>query len=161
MSLPERERKRNGMPFLLRVAMALGALFGIFGTSVGLWGLLRVVVGDGPFRIDEAVVSRAEFVAVAGPFLVLYILACLTAGAAGWAIWRRRARSRALLVALLTEFVLGDVAMLVLAQRMFDVGAPELVLSVSLFIVLVALGLWYLFHKASVAEYYDSLRKVA
>lgn len=151
--------KKNDMslPILLRVAMVLGAVFGTLGTAIGVLGLFRLALGDASFRVDDTVLSRAEVVAIAGPFLILYISACLTAGAASWAIWTRRARSRALLVALLAEFVLGDAAMLVVARRTFGVGMSEVLLSASVFTVLVALALWYLFRKASVVEYYSTL----
>ena len=150
--------KGIGTPFLLRVAMALGAVFGIVGTSVGLWGLFQIAVGDSPFQINEDPVSKADFLSVAVPFLVLYVSACVTAGAASWALWKRRARSRTLLAALLAEFVIGDAAMLFLAHRLFDVSASELATSVFFFTVLVALGLWYLFRKESVVGYYESVR---
>jgi hypothetical protein len=138
--------------------MAVGAVFGVLGTSVGVWVMIRIALSDGPYRINDDLVSKAEFLPVAVPFLVLYVLACVTAGAASWAIWRQRIRSRALLTVLLAEFVIGDAAMLVLARRVSDVGAPELAASVSFFAILVATGLWYLFRKQSVVQYYSSVR---
>ena len=145
-------------PLLLRVAMALGAVFGVLGTVTGLWGLIHLVGNDGPFQIGENVVPRVEFLGTAVPFLVLYVSACLTAGAASWAVWNHRARSRVLWTALLAEFVIGDTAMLAMARRLFDVSVSELALSVLVFSVLVGLGLWYLFRKESVVAYYKSVR---
>lgn len=147
-----------GVPFLLRAAMALGAVFGVLGTGIGLWVLFRVILSAGPFRVNEEMVSRAEFLTVALPLVGLYVSACITAGAASWAIWRQRAYSRALLTTLLAEFVIGDTAMLVMARRLFDAGASELAVSVFFFTVLVALGLWYLYRKESVVRYYASIR---
>ena len=146
------------VPLLLRVAMALGAVFGVLGTATGLWGLFQLVGSDGPFQMGEDVVPKVEFLGVAVPFLVLYVSACLTAGAASWAIWKHRARSRILWTALLGEFVIGDAAMLALARRLFDISVSELASSVLVFSVLVGLGLWYLFRKESVAAYYESVR---
>ena len=148
----------TGMPFLLRLAMILGAFFGIFGTVVGLWALVRVVVSDGPFQFIDDPVSKADFLTVAVPFLVVYISACLTAGAAAWALWKRQARSRLLLAALLSEFVVGDAAMLVFMNRTLDVTTAEVASTALFFTVLVALGLWYLFRKESVVRYYRSFR---
>jgi len=145
------------MPFLLRVAMSIGAVFGSLGTVTGGWALLRVATYDGPFRIGEVAVSRADFLAVAVPFLIIYVLACLTAAAASWALWRRRARSRSLLVALLAEFAVGDAAMLVFMSQTLEVSPSELASAALSFTVLVALGLWYLFRKGSVVRYYESI----
>ena len=145
-------------PLLLRAAMAPGAVFGVLGTAAGLWGLVLLVGSDGPFQIGEDVVPKVEFLGVAVPFLVLYISACLTAGAASWAVWKRRARSRVLWTALLAEFVIGDAAMLALARRLFEVSVFELASSIVVFSVLVAFSLWYLFRKEAVVAYYESVR---
>ena len=145
------------MPFLLRVAMALGAVFGVFGTVIGTYGLVRIGLGDGPYRINEDVASKADFLRLTVPFLVLYVAACVTAGAASWALWRRRTRSRPLLTLLLMEFVIGDAAMLLVAHKLFGVSGYEALGSALFFVVLVALGLWYLFAKESVVQYYDSI----
>ena len=150
--------KGTGTPFLLRVARALGGVFGVLGTLAGLWALVRVGAGDGPFNINNIPVTKAEFLTAAVPFLVVYIAACLTAGAASWALWKRQARSRLLLATLLVEFVVGDTAMLVIMYRTLDVTALELVTSALFFTFLVALGLWYLFRKESVVCYYESVR---
>ncbi len=146
-----------GTPLLLRVATGLGSVFGIFGTVVGLWGLFRLIASDGPFSIGGDAATKAEFLIVAVPFLVLYVSACLTAGAASWALWKRRDGSRLLLTALLAEFVIGDVAMLALARLRLGVSGAELAISVSTFSVLVALGLWYLYRKETVVRYYASV----
>jgi tryptophan-rich sensory protein len=138
--------------------MALGAVFGVLGTSVGVWALIRIALSDGPYQISDDSLSKAEFLPVALFFLVLFVLACVTAGAAAWAIWRRQDRSRALLTVLLAEFVVGDAAMLVLAQRVSEVGAPELAVSATFFTILVATALWYLFRKQSVVQYYSYIR---
>ncbi len=146
------------MPFLLRAATIAGGFFGIFGTGVGLWVLFRVLVSDGPFQFDGDAVPKRDFLTIALPFLIVYISACLTAGAAAWALWKGKARSRPLLAMLLAEFVLGDAAMLVFMDRTLDVTTGELVSSALVFAVLVALGLWYLFRKQSVVQYYETLR---
>ena len=145
-------------PFLLRVAMVLGAVFGLLGTGVGVVGLLVVALSGGPHHIGDQVVSRAELAKVAVPFLILYVCACVTAGLASWAIWKRRAASRTLLVMLLVEFVIGDAAMLVLARNVAGTGASELAVSASIFATLVVVWLWYLFRKRSVVRYYTSVR---
>ncbi len=92
------------------------------------------------------------------PFVGLYVLACLTAGAASWALWRGRFRSRILLTILLAEFVVGDAAMLAVAWHLVEISASELIVSIVGFSVLAALGLWYLYSKSSVVAYYDSIR---
>lgn len=149
--------RRPRLPLLLRVAMVLGGFFGIVGTTVGLAALISVVFTDSPFTIDQDPVPRSDFLALAVPFLLFYVLACITAGSAAWALWKQRSHARLLLVALLSEFIVGDTAMLVLARRLADVSAVELGLSATFFLVLVALALWYLFRKRSVVEYYESL----
>ncbi|MDH3270177.1 MAG: hypothetical protein OEN56_02520 [Gemmatimonadota bacterium] len=146
------------MPFLLRVAMVLGGLFGIVGTTAGLAALFNVFVMDGPVMIGQDPVPRSDFIAITVPFLLLYVTACVTAGSASWSLWKRRRHARVLLTVLLVEFVIGDTAMLVLARRLSDVPTAELGISAMVFVVLVALALWYLFGKRSVVEYYDSLR---
>lgn len=146
------------MPLLLRLAMVFGAFFGIVGTSAGLAGLVNVLFTDGPFAVNETGVSRSDFLAVAVPLLLLYVAACVTAGTASWSLWKRRSHARMLLTALLVEFVVGDTAILVLARRLSDVSAAELGVSAAVFIVLVALALWYLFGKRSVVDYFESLR---
>ena len=151
-------KRTEGTPRFLRVAMALGSVFGIFGTIAGLWALFRLIASDGPFSIGEDAATKAEFLILAGPFLALYVSACLTAGAASWALWKRRGRSRLLLSALLAEFVVGDAAMLALARFRFGVSGAELAISVSSFSVVVALGLWYLYRKETVVRYYESVR---
>ena len=150
--------RRLVLPLLLRVALTLGAIFGVAGTAVGLWGLVRLLLSDGPFQLGEDLVAQADFLIVALPLVVLYVLACLTAGAASWALWRGRARSRILLTILLAEFVIGDAAMLFLARRLVEIGVSELLISASVFSVLALLGLWYLYRKASVVAYYKSIR---
>lgn len=142
---------------LLRLAMALGALFGVVGTGVGLWSLLSVALSGGPFRFGEDLVPKDQFISVAVPFLVLYVCACITAGLAAWAILRRRARSRVLLTALLGEFVVGDAAMLLVASSVFGIRWTEVAASAVFFTGLTALALWYLFRKRSVALYYASI----
>ena len=138
--------------------MAVGAFFGVLGTAIGLWGLFQLLGSDGPFQMGEDVVPKVEFLGIALPFLVLYVSACLTAGAASWAVWKCHARSRILWTALLAEFVIGDAAMLAFAWRLFDVGVSELASSLLVFSVLVGLSLWYLFRKESVVAYYESVR---
>jgi hypothetical protein len=150
--------KTVGTPLFLRVAMALGAVFGIFGTIAGLWGLFRLIVSDGPFSIGEDAATKAEFLTLAGPVLALYVSACLTAGAASWALWKRRGGSRLLLTALLAEFAVGDAAMLALARFRLGVSGTELAIPVTSFSVVVALGLWYLYRKEAVVRYYESVR---
>lgn len=145
------------MPILLRLAMILGAFFGTIGTAAGLVGLLGAVLGGGPFIIHEEVVSRSEFLIVAVPFLVMYVVACLTAGAASWALLRRRTRSRILLAALLVEFAVGDAALLALAYRMSEVTVSELAASALVFALLAVAAIWYLFSKQSVSSYYESI----
>jgi hypothetical protein len=137
--------------------MALGAAFGSLGTVIGLWALLRVLAADGPLQLNDVTVARADFLPVAVLFLIIYISACLTAAAASWALWKRRARSRHLLVALLVEFIVGDTAMLVFMSRTLDVTRADLAASALFFAFLVALGLWYLFRKESVVQYYESV----
>ena len=149
--------RRVDTPFFLRFAMALGGVFGVLGTGVGLWGLFRIALADGPFDFNGDLMSKSEFLVVAVPFLLLYVLACVTAGTASWALWKQQHRSRVLLVALLAEFVMGDAAMLFLAGRRFEVGATELVTSGLLFAVVVSLALWYLYRRESVVRYYESV----
>jgi hypothetical protein len=60
-------------------------------------------------------------------------------------------------VALLVEFIVGDTAMLVFMSRTLDVTRADLAASALFFAFLVALGLWYLFRKESVVQYYESL----
>ena len=145
------------MPLLLRVAMVFGGFFGVVGTTVGLAALINVVFTDSPFTINQDPVPRSDVLSVAVPFLLFYVLACITAGSAAWALWKQRSHARLLLVALLGEFVVGDTAMLVLARRLADISAAELGLSATVFSVLVALAFWYLFRKRSVVDYYESL----
>ena len=149
--------RRLRMPLLLRVAMLFGGFFGIVGTTAGLAALVDVVVTDRPFTINEDPVLRSDFLAVAVPFLLFYVAACVTAGSASWSLWKQRSGARLLLTALLVEFVVGDAAMLVLASRLTDVSVAELLFSAMAFTVLVALALWYLFRKRSVVEYFGSL----
>ena len=151
-------KDRRGMPLLLRGAMVVGVIMGTLGTVGCLWALGRVVTFGGPFQFNDTTVARADFLGVAVPFLLLLMAACLTAGAASWALWKRRVRSRSILVGLLAELVVGDAAMLLLASRMLDVTSAELASSALFFAVLVALGLWYLFRKDSVVRYYESIR---
>ena len=150
--------KSIGFPVLLRGGMVLGAVFGVFGTTLGIWGLYLLLLSDGPFQVGEDPVPKADFLVVAVPFLTLYVTACVTAGAASWALWKRHARSRVLLTTLLAEFVIGDAAILFVARRLVQVSTSELVTSVLGFSVLVSLGLWYLFRKESVVSYYESVR---
>lgn len=149
--------RRVEPPFLLRVAMVVGGVLGVLGTSVGLWALFQIVLWDGSLAVNGEMVSRSEFLLVAGAFVVLGVLACLTAGAASLALWQQRPRSRVLLVVLLAEFVLGDAGMLILAGRRFEVGVGELAASAFLFAVVVLLALWYLYRKSAVVQYYESL----
>ena len=139
------------------MAAVLGAVFGVVGTSFGLWGLFRIALADGPFQFDGDLIPKSAFLVVAVPFLVLYVSACVTAGAASWALWKQEYRSRMLLVALLAEFVIGDAAMLILAERRFEISAAELATSAFFFAVVVSLALWYLFKKVSVVRYYESV----
>ena len=141
--------------------MILGAVFGAFGTILGLWGLYRLVLSGAPFQVGDDPVPNAEFLIVAIPFLALYLSACLTAGAASWALWKRHPRFRVLLAALLAEFVVGDAAMLSVARRSVQISNVELATSILGFSILVALGLWYLFRKDSVVSYYEAVRRGA
>lgn len=145
------------MPLLLRGAMILGAFFGIVGTTAGIAGALGLALGDGPYAVNGEAVSKSEFLAIAVPFLLFYVAACITAGTAAWSLWKRRARSRLLLTVLLAEFVVGDAAVLALARRLLGTSSAELALSVSTFVLLVALALWYLFRNPAVVGYYESL----
>lgn len=147
------------MPLFLRVAMVFGGFFGIVGTSAGLAALVGVVFTDRPFTINEDPMLRSDVLVVAVPLLLLYVAACVTAGLASWSLWKQRSRARLLLTALLVEFVVGDAAMLVLARRLTDVSAAELLFSATAFTVLVALALWYLFRKRSVVGYFASLQR--
>jgi hypothetical protein len=146
------------MPYLLRVAMLLGALFGIVGTTAGLVLLVSAVSTEGPPEIVGDALSRAAFLAMAVSFLVFYIAACVTAGTASWALWKRRPQARMFLTVLLVEFVVGDTAVLIFARRFAEVPAAELGISAGVFVVLVALALWYLYGKHSVVEYFESQR---
>ena len=149
-------RDKPVLPLLLRMAMILGAVFGVFGTTLGVYGVYLLLVGDGPVRFGDARVPKADFLAAALPFLGLYISACLTVGAASWALWKRHPRFRFLLTVLLVEFLVGDAAMLALAGRLAQIGPSELVTSILGFLVLASLGLWYLFRKDSVVSYYQA-----
>lgn len=151
--------KPVGLPLLLLVAMVLGAIFGVLGTTLGLWGLNRLLFGDGQFLVGEGPISQPDLVAVAVPFLALYVLACVTAGAASWALWKGRSRSRIMLTTLLAEFVVGDVAMIALARRLVPASATDLVVAALGFSALVFLGLWYLYRKDSVVSYYAAVRQ--
>lgn len=146
------------LPLLLAVARVAGGVFGMFGTAAGLWGLLRIAVGDDLFETSGDLVSTADFRVISIAFLVFYVFACVTAGAASLALWRQQPRSRFLLVALLAEFVIGDSAVLVLANRLLGVGTIELATSVIFFALVASSALWYLFRKASVVGYYEAVR---
>jgi hypothetical protein len=150
------EDKALPIPFLLRVAMLLGALFGVVGTSAGLVGLGVAVFGEGPVTLGGDPVPRSHFLPIAVPFLLLYVAACLTAGAASWSLWKRHRRARLLLTVLLVEFVVGDTAMLVLARRFSAVPAAEVAISAAFFVGLVAIALWYLFRSRSVVAFFES-----
>lgn len=139
--------------------MVLGGIFGVIGTTAGLAVLVDIVVTDRPFTINEDPVPRFDFLAIAVPFLVFYVAACVTAGFAAWSLWKQRSRARLLLTALLAEFVVGDAAMLVLARRFNTASPAELLLSAMVFTGLVAVALWYLFRKRSVVEYFGSLQR--
>ncbi len=118
----------------------------------------EVLVARQALSPTAASVAKTDFLIVALPFVFLYVLACLTAGAASWALWQGHSRSRILLTILLAEFVVGDAAMLFVARRLVEISASELIVSIVGFSVLAFLCLWYLYRKGSVVAYYDSVR---
>jgi len=144
-------------PLLLQLAMAAGAVFGTVGTLVGAWAFVGLLAQDGPLLVDDVSLSKAEFLSVALPLLAVYVMACLTAGAAALALWNDRARSRVLLTALLLEFVIGDSVMLAVMHRTLGASLMSLAAPAASFVLLVALALWYLFRKSSVVQYYAAL----
>ena len=146
----EFERKK---PFGITVAMVFLGFLGGLGSFAGLFGLASALFGDGPFRMNGDLVSKAEFLRFAIPFYAFYISACLVAGSAAWSIHVQHPRSRPLLLAYAFVFLLLTPLFLVL-------GVPaEEVFPSALFTIVVPVLVWfYLYRKSSVVQYYDAIR---
>ncbi len=151
----------NPRPFLLQVTMVLGGVFGSGGTLVGVWALQQLLMAEGPFLVEDVSMSKAAFLRLALPLVVVYISACITAGAAAFYLWKHRARSRLLLLALLCEFVVGDSIMLFAMHRTLGVSLGDVAAAAGGFVLLVAVALWYLFRRDSVVDYYRALSRSA
>jgi hypothetical protein len=122
--------------------------------------LILLATHDGPYRINETPVTRAELVAAVLPMLVLFTAACITGGVAAWALWRDRVGSRPILALLRGELVAGDVYTIVLGNRWPSPDGLQTgyIPSILLVVLLAGLAYWYLFRKSAVVEYYESLR---
>jgi hypothetical protein len=141
-------------PFGIAVLMAVLGFIGVLGSFASIGLLVASLFGDGPYNVNGAEVSKAEFLRFLIPFTAIYFPMCLIAFAAAWSIHSEHPRSRPLLLCYFT-------APLLLAPLLLWMGYPLSEASSMSLPLLVVPGLaWiYLYRKRTVLEYYGALRR--
>jgi hypothetical protein len=139
-------------PFGIAVLMAILGFIGAVGSLAATAILASAVFGDGPYRMNGEVVTRAEFLRFAVPFTAVYLVGCLLALCTAWFIYSENSRSRPLLLAYFTLPLAVIPVLLVSGEATADVASALLPLA------LLPLGAWlYLYRKSSVRAYYAAL----
>jgi len=139
-------------PFLIAVAMGLLGLFAILGGLAMTMIFLTSVFGDGPFRMNGEIVSKAEFLRFLVPFSLVYGAAVAYAGVTAWMIHSENPRSRGLLLGYLV------LPMLVWPlSALWGVPILSVVSAMAPWSLVILLGWLYLYRKDSVALYYDAI----
>jgi hypothetical protein len=143
------------MPGVLKIFMVLCGILGALTGLACLAFLAAASMGAGPYLVQGAVVSRAEFMAFAVPTLLGQATLCAFAVAAAWGLYRWRYWARPLLFGMtLAAFAFSLVAGAV-------VGMPwgRLALTVVMG-TLAALFLWWtLYRRDDVADWFEALRE--
>jgi hypothetical protein len=134
-------------PFLIRM---LALLLGFVAAATGLMVLMTILSSGGTYYINGDVVTRAEFLARAVPWLLLTAIA---AGTLGWAFWGERRWAR-------HAFVIFWAAVVLTADLRFwedpAIDADELFVTVFTLVCLLPV-IWYFYLKRNVVAYYRSL----
>ena len=58
-------------PFPLRMFTSVGAVIGVVGTIVGLWGLVQLMGSTGPFQLGDDAVPKPEFLGPSSGYSVV------------------------------------------------------------------------------------------
>ena len=142
-------------PFGIAVLMAILGFIGGVGSLAATAILIASVFGDGPYRMNGEVVTKAEFLRFAVPFTVLYLIGCLLALSTAWSIYSENPRSRPLLLGYFT-LPLAFLPVLLVAGQ-----AASAVASALIPFVLLPLGAWlYLYRRKFVRDYYADLERL-
>lgn len=139
-------RESVSIPFLINLAR-IGAPF---VAAVGALFLILAPLNIGTYSINQEIVSGPEFVRRAGLWLLL--MAALSAGV-GIGLWRGRAWARSAILAFWIVMCL-EIVVLAIASPPGDSNLGGIALSNA--IILGCVG-WYLFGKANVKRYFESL----
>ena len=142
------------MPLFLRLVMGVGWLAGGAGALI-IVIFLALAAGDiGPYTVNGAMVSKEEFMSFAVPLLGGYLALCLILLGTSLDLYRRRPRSRTLLLSMAIGSSLIGVGAAFLLGRPLGQVATAILLGG----LLVASLWWYLFRDDAVVTYYDVLQ---
>jgi hypothetical protein len=139
-------------PLGIAACMVMLGFIGFVGTLAST-GILLSLFGDGPFLINGESATRAEFVAMVGPMMTLYLPGCLLAATIAWSIHKEHPRSRPLL--LVYSFMV-----LPMVPLFIYMGVPAAE-TASMLVpgLLVPVAAWfYLYRKDAVVQYYAAIQ---
>jgi hypothetical protein len=124
-----------------------------FGGTLASAGILLSLFGDGPFLVNGEPATRAEFVAMVGPMMTLYLPGCLLAATIAWSIHKEHPRSRPLLL-------VYSCIPLPMVPLFIHLGIPAADAASMLVPGLLALvAAWfYLYRKDAVVQYYAAVQ---
>jgi hypothetical protein len=136
-------------PFLIRM---LVALLGLVATAAGVMVLVTLFSRGGTYYLNGDVVTRAEFLARAVPWL---LLVGVMAGMLGWAFWTDRRWARHAFVVVCAAWT---IAADLFAWNDPAIDADEVFVTVFSMSCLLPV-LWYFYLKRNVIEYYRALAR--
>jgi hypothetical protein len=134
-------------PFLIKV---LALLLGFLAATTGLMILVTLFSSSGSYYLNGDMVTRAEFLARAVPWLSLV---GVVAGTLGWALWTDRRWARHALVA---SWAAGTLTIDVRFWNDPTIDADAVFVTVFSLICLLPV-IWYFYLKRSVTAYYRAL----
>ena len=143
------------MPWLLRVCVVVSVLLGVFTGLASLAFLMVATVGAGPYIVQGATVSRAEFMAFAVPVLLGETVLSIMSIAVAWGLFRRRYWARPLMVGL------GAAAMLfsLLAGTLVGLPMKQVLFGTVSGAVGVLILWWTLYRRDDMVDWFEALRE--